>query len=242
VELLLIILNVTENMPDWVVWLTGIGGILAIIGGIFKNLDNILTFFKTLFGLFKSSSKSGNRKYKKLHKHILFKKIDETLQFDKIETTSTTRSEIALLLKDIKLKKYKEKILELLNEDLKKMKREELVSKSKDILFEYVEESNKLFKKQSNNKEEEKTADLIIQKFNKYESEQIRTAISVIDDINNDKELKKNLDVIDNILTAYQFLVNNIITTTKETILRINGELNGKEFLGKEIENSNGRI
>jgi len=238
VYLLFILINI--NFPEWIAWLTGVGGVIAIISGIFKNLSNILSFFKVIFGLFKFKDRSN--KIIKLKKHIIFKKINDTLKMDQIANTTSSRAEITVILKDIKLNSFNNRILNFLQEDFKSFSKQQITDKAKDLLFEYVKESNELFQKESNNKKEEKTAKLIISKFNIEETEQIRNAISVIEDINNNSDITKKFTIIDNILTAFQFLVNNIINNTKETIYRLNGELSGMYFRGKKIEDHEERI
>jgi hypothetical protein len=238
VGLILIILVDTlsknlELLPGWSI-ISGVVIVLGSIAAFIKNIKRIIDFLK----LFKFKRQS---KLKKLKNHIIFKKIDDTISYNKIKAKTTLRNEIALILKDIKLKTYKEKILQLLDEDIKSMIKDELIKKSKDLLYDYSYESNKKFKKESHNKEEEKTAEIILNKFKTYESEQIKVAISVIDDISVDKNIK-NFEIIDNVLTAYQFLINNIIETTVETVNRLNGELAGKVFLGQKIEKHDGKI
>lgn len=228
------IVEFLDVLPLWSI-ISGIAVILTTVGGIVTNGEKIIKFIRR----FKINKR---KKFENLKKHILFKRIDDTLSYDKIAAKTTVRNEIAIILKDIKLNTYREKILILLDSKLSTYSKDDLIKKCKDLLFEYVDESNKQFKKQSHNKEEEKTADIILNKFKTYENDQIKTAISVIDDISNDTTVKNNIDIMDNILTAYQFLINNIISTTTETVNRLNGELAGREFLGKKIEKHDEKI
>lgn len=227
-----------ENLPDWAYWLSSIGAFIAMIAGIFKNLNNIVNFLKKILKFLKR--KPNIRKFKN---HIIFNKINDAINFGEIEMSSSTRSEIANILKDIKLKTYKKNIKDFLeNGDLSKMSKQEIIEESKLLLFNSSKESNDLFKKEANNKEEEKTTLKILERFNYFENSQIKTAIGLIDDLLNELNNLNKEDIINNILTSYQFIVTDIISNTKETINRINGDLTGLYFKNKKIEKSNENI
>jgi len=217
-----------SNIENLTAWIIAISALLSALLGLILNFKKIMELLNKFFGIFKF-------KKNKLNFDPIIIKIDESIRLSSIENIDSTRTEISILLKTIKLKVFKEKIEALKKLDFNKISREELTKILKNVLYEYVSESNNLFKKESNNKEEEETAELILNKFSVNENYNIRTAINLIDDTYNDKSNKKNSDVLDGVLLHYKFIINGIIENSKDTFHRINGKLTGLYFKGKKI-------
>jgi hypothetical protein len=232
VTIILVLLGIT--LKSITTWLVAVGAVMAALVVIFKYIKQIGENIKGIFQLF-NGSKSKNFKT-----HKLFENIEDTLREDKLNTSCSTRNQIALKLKDIKLNCYKLNIEKFIQLNLKKISQDEIIKKAKDLLVDSMEESNKLFKKESNNKEEENTADLIINKYKYFEARQIENALEIINEYKYEKVKYKEL--INSILSTYQYIIMDIVNNTKETITKINGDLTGLYFMGKEIEPHSDKI
>lgn len=209
--------------------LISVGSLMAAIFTIVRYISKIKDFLKKIF---KSKRKFDN--------HKIFYCIDDALRENKLTNASTLRNKIAILLKNIKLETYQKNIIKFINQDFKKLKQDEIIKQSKDLLINSIDESNEQFKKFSNNKEEEKTAQLIINKYKYFEVRQIENAIEIINDYRHEKIKIKEL--INAILSIYQYIVTDIINNTKETISKINGDITGLYFMGEKIEPHNEKI
>lgn len=232
---LLVLLDISTKL---VAWLGSAGLVLGALVVVLKYIKEIGENIKSIFGLFKGGGSSRN---KNLNQHKIFENIDDAIREDKlIPTPSSSRNQIALKLKDIKLNTYKEKISEFIKLDFKKINQDEIIKKSKDLLVDSMEYSNKEFKRLSNNREEEATADMIINKYKYFEARQIENALEIINEYKYEKIKYKEL--VNSILTTYQYIITDIVNNTKETITKINGDLTGLYFMGKKIEQHNDKI
>jgi hypothetical protein len=211
--------------------LISVGSLLAAIFAIFKYINKIKDLFKKIFKI--------NKNFKN---HKIFDSIEDALRENKLTTNSTysLRNKIAILLKNIKLEIYQKNIKDFVDGDLNKIGKDKIIKNAKDLLVNSMEESNKEFKKNSNNKEEEKTAQLIIDKYKYFEVRQIENAIEIINEYKYDKIKIKEL--INSILSIYQYIVTDIVNNTKETISKINGDITGLYFMNEKIEPHNDKI
>lgn len=215
--------------------ISGIVGFITLLGGFLFNLERIINFSKKFIKIKKFGIKDFSS-------HPIFNLIDNALRSRDIKKFSNTRNKIANELKSIKLDVYKNKINLFINEDFRKLDKNDIINKAKDILCDYSIESEEIFKKLSHNKEEEEVADLIIKKFYKFEFRQINNALMLLEQLINDVNIKKKNEIVDNVLTSLQFLIINIINDTEDTFSMLNGDLNGKVFMGMLIDKNENKI
>lgn len=230
---------VGDSIPQWILYVMSI--IIVILYAFIYAIDRLgLKTSKEVYRIL--FRKKGKLNRWKIRHHEFFEYIMFLLDYKikNISFDNTVRDEI---MKDF-LKSYVGNLydyhMSLLDEDLKKMKKEELRKLLKLTLYKAIENHENNFTLNQKEEDERKVAQTIIQKFNEIHCKTIEGQILSIDQIFENEALQRNnYELFYNILNLHHALIISLIINATKVFKNLNGDLSGLKYKGQIIEENN---